>query len=231
MLSFSAFRAKLQQGGVPVLFLGIHCNRAAGCCCSFMVGRGMWTGCRCCSWASIATGRRGAAVPSWWACMVGGVPVLFLGIHCNRAAGCCCSFMVGVEGGRGAGAVPGHPLQQGGGVLLFLHGGAWNVDGVPVLFLGIHCNRAADHPRSSDVSRSIFRTLCPHTKRSKTLRNVTPGGKLCEILHFAPNCVDLQTVIVSDARRGRSHIPPPVGRGGGETAPSVAAALLCENMT
>ena len=161
MLSFSAFRAKLQQGGVPVLFLGIHCNRAAGCCCSFMVGRGMWTGCR----------------------------------------------------------------------LLFLHGGAWNVDGVPVLFLGIHCNRAADHPRSSDVSRSIFRTLCPHTKRSKTLRNVTPGGKLCEILHFAPNCVDLQTVIVSDARRGRSHIPPPIGRGGGETAPSVAAALVCENMT
>ena len=162
MLSFSAFRAKLQQGGGVLLF------------------------------------------PSWWG---------------------------GVEGGRGAGAVPGHPRQQGGGVLLFPSWWAWKVGVVPVLFLGIHCNRAADHPRSSDVSRPISRPLCPHTKRSKTLRNVTSSGKLCEILHFAPNCVDLQTVIVSDARRGRSHIPPPVGRGGGETAPSVAAALLCENMT
>ena len=114
----------------------------------------------------VATWRRGAAVPSWW---------------------------------------------------------AWKACGVPVLFLGIHCNRAADHPRSSDVSRPISRPLCPHTKRSKTLRNVTPGGKLCEILHFAPKCVDLQTVIVSDARRGRSHIPPPIGRGGREAAPSVAA--------
>ena len=106
------------------------CNRAAGCCCSFMVGRGRWTGCRCCSLASIATGRR------------------------------------------------------------------------------------------ITLARAMFHGLFPaRCARTQNARNVTPGGKLCEILHFAPKCVDLQTVIVSDARRGRSHIPPPIGRGAGRPFP------------
>ena len=114
----------------------------------------------------------GAAVPSWWgAWKVGGVPVLFLGIHGNRA----------------------------GGVLLFLHGGAWKVGGVPVLFLGIHGTGrrgaavpfmvgrgrwATDHPRSSNVSRPIFRSLCPHTKCSFSFLFVSSGEKRFKMYHF-----------------------------------------------
>ena len=135
MLSFSAFRAKLQQGGGVLLFL--H--------------GGAWK--------------------------VDGVPVLFLGIHCNRAAGCCCSFMVGVEGGRGAGAVPGHPLQQGGGALLFLHGGRGRCAGCRCCSLA-----SIATGRRITLARAMFHGLFPaRCARTQNAR------KLCEMLHPAEN--------------------------------------------
>ena len=161
-------------GGVPVLFLGIHgTGRRGAAAVPFMVGRGRWAGCRCCFWASMAQGGGVLLLfPSWW----------------------------GVEGGRGAGAVPEHPWQQGGGVLLFLHGGgveggrgAGAVPGHPWQQGGRGCccsfmvgrgRWATDHPRSSNVSRTIFRSLCPHTKYSFSFLFVSSGEKRFKMYHF-----------------------------------------------